>query len=224
MLNAYPDSIGHRLADIVEMLQRPEFKDAFSLFYILPTFFHSDLDRGFSVIDYDINEAPRYRIASGERIASLPAPTLAEYREWETPLYAGPLEESDLSDHELAQTRARARELVRPQALLGGERLQLHLPNASSAVRARRAEGVLLGGGGAYRLDERSELSFWGGYPFGQEKPQLRLGADRLPGQLLHPSHRRNDARQRDDSAGGRQPDRRPWPPPPRGGLRQHDR
>jgi len=56
MLNAYPDSIGQRLGDTVDFLNRPELKDAFSLFYILPTFFHSDLDRGFSVIDYDINE------------------------------------------------------------------------------------------------------------------------------------------------------------------------
>ena len=56
MLNAYPDSIGKTLADTVAFLKRPEFKDAFSLFYILPTFFHSDLDRGFSIIDYDINE------------------------------------------------------------------------------------------------------------------------------------------------------------------------
>ncbi len=56
MLNAYPDSIGKRLADTVELLKRPEFKDAFSLFYILPTFFNSDLDRGFSIIDYAINE------------------------------------------------------------------------------------------------------------------------------------------------------------------------
>ena len=56
MLNAYPDSIGKGLSDIVELLKRPEFKDAFSLFYILPTFFNSDLDRGFSIIDYDINE------------------------------------------------------------------------------------------------------------------------------------------------------------------------
>jgi sucrose phosphorylase len=56
MLNAYPDSIGKRLADTVELLKRPEFRDAFSLFYILPTFFNSDLDRGFSIIDYNINE------------------------------------------------------------------------------------------------------------------------------------------------------------------------
>ena len=56
MFNAYPDSIGRNLADTVDMLGRPEFKDVFSLFYILPTVFHSDLDRGFSVIDYDLNE------------------------------------------------------------------------------------------------------------------------------------------------------------------------
>jgi len=56
MLNAYPDSIGTKLSDIIEFLKRPELKDTFSLFYILPTFFHSDLDRGFSIIDYDINE------------------------------------------------------------------------------------------------------------------------------------------------------------------------
>jgi sucrose phosphorylase len=57
MLNAYPDSIGERLADAVSLLQRPELEGAFSLFYILPTFFNSDLDRGFSIIDYNLNEA-----------------------------------------------------------------------------------------------------------------------------------------------------------------------
>ena len=56
MFNAYPDSIGSTLADTIEVLKRPEFRDTFSLFYVLPTFFHSDLDRGFSVIDYDRNE------------------------------------------------------------------------------------------------------------------------------------------------------------------------
>ena len=56
MLNAYPDSIGETLSDTVKMLQMPEFKDVFSLFYVLPTFFNSDLDRGFSIIDYNINK------------------------------------------------------------------------------------------------------------------------------------------------------------------------
>ena len=56
MFNAYPDSIGRNLTDLVAILQKPEFEGVFSLFYLLPTFFNSDLDRGFSVIDYDINE------------------------------------------------------------------------------------------------------------------------------------------------------------------------
>jgi sucrose phosphorylase len=56
MLNAYPDSIGNKLSDIIDFLKCPEMCDTFSLFYILPTFFHSDLDRGFSIIDYDLNE------------------------------------------------------------------------------------------------------------------------------------------------------------------------
>jgi sucrose phosphorylase len=55
MFNAYPDSIGRDLSDIVSMLKRPEFDGVFSLFYILPTFFKSDLDRGFSIIDYTLN-------------------------------------------------------------------------------------------------------------------------------------------------------------------------
>jgi sucrose phosphorylase len=55
MLNLYPDSIGEKLSDAVAMLIKSEFKDVFSLLYVLPTFFNSDLDRGFSIIDYDIN-------------------------------------------------------------------------------------------------------------------------------------------------------------------------
>ena len=56
MLNAYPDSIGRNLSDIIKVLKKPEFKGVFSLFYVLPTFFNSDLDRGFSVIDYNLND------------------------------------------------------------------------------------------------------------------------------------------------------------------------
>ena len=57
MLNAYPDSLGGKLSDIVTFLNEKEVKGAFQSFYILPSLYHSDLDRGFSVIDYDIDEA-----------------------------------------------------------------------------------------------------------------------------------------------------------------------
>ena len=55
MLNAYPDSMGGRLSDVVGFLEKPEMEDSFQSFYILPSIFNTDLDRGFSVIDYDIN-------------------------------------------------------------------------------------------------------------------------------------------------------------------------
>ena len=55
MLNAYPDSMGGRLDDVVTLLEKDELKDVFQSFYILPSIFNTDLDRGFSVIDYSIN-------------------------------------------------------------------------------------------------------------------------------------------------------------------------
>ena len=56
MLNAYPDSMGGTLDDIATFLQKPEMKDVFSSCYVLPSLFHTDLDRGFSVIDYSLNK------------------------------------------------------------------------------------------------------------------------------------------------------------------------
>ena len=69
MLNAYPDSLGGKLSRAVEFLRRPEVEGAFSSFYILPSLYHSDLDRGFSVIDYGLNEA----LASREDLDALQA-------------------------------------------------------------------------------------------------------------------------------------------------------
>ena len=55
MLNAYPDSIGGTLSDVVAVLGDPAVKGAFTSFYVLPSLFNTDLDRGFSVIDYRLN-------------------------------------------------------------------------------------------------------------------------------------------------------------------------
>lgn len=56
MLNAYPDSMGGTLSDIAAVLEKSELRDAFSSFYILPSLFNTDLDRGFSVIDYGLDQ------------------------------------------------------------------------------------------------------------------------------------------------------------------------
>jgi len=55
MFNAYPDSCGGSLDKIVDLLRKEAFEDVCSLFYILPSLFNSDLDRGFSIVDYGIN-------------------------------------------------------------------------------------------------------------------------------------------------------------------------
>jgi sucrose phosphorylase len=55
ILNAYPDSIGSRLSDMTALLRREELKGCFSSFYILPSVFNTDLDRGFSLIDYELD-------------------------------------------------------------------------------------------------------------------------------------------------------------------------
>lgn len=56
ILNLYPDSIGGDLEALNKLLNKTEFANAFSSLYILPSMYHSDLDRGFSVIDYDLEE------------------------------------------------------------------------------------------------------------------------------------------------------------------------
>lgn len=56
MLNAYPDSIGRDLGALTTFLSKPELKGVFSSAYILPSLYHSDLDRGFCVVDYELNE------------------------------------------------------------------------------------------------------------------------------------------------------------------------
>lgn len=69
MLNAYPDSIGSNLDGVTALLEREEMEDTFTSFYILPSLYHSDLDRGFCVVDYDLNE----ELATRENLETLRA-------------------------------------------------------------------------------------------------------------------------------------------------------
>lgn len=57
MLNLYPDSLGTNLSEAAAFLNNDSVRGAFSALYVLPSLFHTDLDRGFSVIDYGIEES-----------------------------------------------------------------------------------------------------------------------------------------------------------------------
>ena len=55
MINFYPDSMGGTLGDEVAFLSDEAIQGAFTTAYVLPSVFNTDLDRGFSVIDYDLS-------------------------------------------------------------------------------------------------------------------------------------------------------------------------
>lgn len=67
MLNVYPDSLGGHLCDVADLLGSEDVRGAFSSLYVLPSMFHSDLDRGFSVIDFGLEES----LASREDLEKL---------------------------------------------------------------------------------------------------------------------------------------------------------
>lgn len=56
MLNSYPDSLGKNLTEAIEFLSMPEMEDSFQSIYLLPSVFNSDIDRGYSIISYDLSE------------------------------------------------------------------------------------------------------------------------------------------------------------------------
>jgi len=143
---------------------------------------HSIIRTRLEVLDYDLEGEPRFELGAGERVASLPADELERYGRWQAPLYGGPIEESDRSIEDLGAALDRARTLVRPTELAGGERLQVALPDASSGLRARRAEGMLVGGGGRVRLGDATSASLWGGYATGIERVEARASLDHALG------------------------------------------
>ena len=69
MLNLYPDSIGSSLSGAADFLSLPELRDCFGSVYVLPSLYHSDLDRGFCVVDYELNR----ELATAEDLEKLKA-------------------------------------------------------------------------------------------------------------------------------------------------------
>ncbi len=140
---------------------------------------------------YRLNEEPPYSLAPGERVASYPAARLEAYDDWQAGLYDAGIRPSERTRTGLDEMVAEARELVGPRALLAAPSFRGHLPDATAAVRARRAEGLLLGAGARIRLDPNTWAGLWAGWPFARERPQARLtlarriGASELELRLL---------------------------------------
>ncbi len=100
MFNAYPDSCGGNLGEIVKLLRRKECQGLFSYFYILPSMFQSDLDRGFSVISYDLNRElarPEDLEALGDMGIELKLDFVLNHLSSQSPQFQDLLEKGDAS-------------------------------------------------------------------------------------------------------------------------------
>ncbi len=135
------------------------------------------------VLDYAFDEAAAVSLGPGQLVYSYPEADLARFEDWEGSLYSGPLEGGS-ADGDLGGVVADARRLLRRQALTGGRRWQLALPNASGGIRARRSEGLFVGAGSVYRANDLTRVSFHGGHAIGAARPQGSLGLRRRLGQV----------------------------------------
>jgi hypothetical protein len=131
---------------------------------------------------YDFVSDPEITLGAGERVAALPQVALDGFEDWDKPLYGGPVAPGERSDDDLGDVLREAGRLTERGALVGGDRWKLSLPNASAGMRARRAEGMLVGGGGRYRVDDLGGVGVWGGYAAGRERPEMSISVDRRLG------------------------------------------
>lgn len=131
------------------------------------------------VQDYDLEPPGAWIVGPGHRVATFPESRLRAFDAWDAELYDGPIRPGDRSDLDLDAAVRNARSLVRPWSLERDQRLQFSIPNASSAVRLRRAEGAFVGGGGSFRIDEASTVTARGGFATGRRGPEASVRIDR---------------------------------------------
>lgn len=101
MLNAYPDSLGGHVHELVDFLERPQLRDAFGSVYLLPSVFNTDLDRGFSVIDYELSQryATRADVDALARLVDLKLDFILNHASVLSPQFQDLLARGDASEY-----------------------------------------------------------------------------------------------------------------------------
>jgi len=127
----------------------------------------------FRIRGYDFNLDLPESLFWGYRVATVPVEEREAF-EFEHDIFSD-LQDAGLAPPpELKDIRAEAAQLIRDRTLSGLPRLRLSLPNASSAFRYNRAEGVYLGWGGSFRPADATRIEIVGGYAFGAAHAPLR--------------------------------------------------
>ncbi len=137
--------------------------------------FSTTIRSNFEILDYNLDPDPHYRLRGGHRIAALPAEELERYAGWqrEEMRITGEFAPEDSARFE--KVRREAISIAAGRYLGGNSRLRFFLPNLSSGLRFRRAEGVLLGAGASWRAAGRTTVYGWAGYAFAREKPEAMI-------------------------------------------------
>ncbi len=138
------------------------------------------------VRDLEINVPDMPTLPAGNRVMTLDERKLHAYDDWSDGLYDDPASSGFRGTAGPEDVRAEARRLVRGRFLGAGVHLSPALPDASSAFRVRRAEGVLLGFGARYRVGDADAADVWVGWPMELERPEWRVGyrTDAVGGRL----------------------------------------
>lgn len=135
--------------------------------------FGSTIRARYRVSRYRINPPAQVTLRPGQRVAALSDEELRRFAGWETGLVAAPRREQWRDSITLASVRRRAETILRNRYLGGDSRLRLYVPDLSSALRGRRAEGLFAGAGARYELSGSSRLSVLAGYAFGRRRAEI---------------------------------------------------
>jgi hypothetical protein len=132
----------------------------------------------FRVSDYQFNADLPEPLFWGYRVVTVPREQREAY-EFDRDIYEDLHDAGLAPPPELREIRAQAAKLIRNQTLSGLPRLRLSLPNASSALRFNRAEGLYLGWGSSFRPSDAVRIDVVGGYAFGAQHAPFGIGLAR---------------------------------------------
>ncbi len=131
------------------------------------------------ILEYDF-DPPRTRLGPGMRFFARPQEELQDFDRWESGLYGGPLGQSLLhggnrADAELERAVDDAISLLGEQGVKGGLPIRPLFGSTTEVVRVRRGEGLRVGAGGVFDVDDRTRVSIEGGVALGPQDVQLAL-------------------------------------------------
>ncbi len=127
------------------------------------------------VTDYDFDVELEPSFFDGPSVAFPPAGTTPDSTEFRTALLDG-LAAQGLSPTSPASLEAEARTWARERLVGGLPRARLHAPNASTVLRANRAEGVATGVGVSYAPGAALRLEGVAGYGWASDRAHASLG------------------------------------------------